>query len=171
VSASRVGFDGEPPVAGGTLWFILVSLAAAWVVSLAAAGVLFGDWAEGAAAALWATPMILAVAIVPVGIAAIVGHIVSGHTRRAWVRFAIIAVVVTTVTFIGLASFSVGDIVEGMIDPVVLAVPLIAGPALAAGAVAPWFAGFASPSREDAAAVNAHVDTVELGNDPSSVRP
>ena len=150
---AAVSSDRESPAAGGTLWFILVSLAAAWVVSLAAAGVLFGDWGEGAAAALWATPMILALASVPVGIAAIVGHIVSGHTRRAWVRFAVIAVVVTTVTFIGLASFTGGDIVQGLTDPLVLAVPLIAGPALAAGAVAPWFAGFASPRRAFTATV------------------
>ena len=139
---------GEPPSAGGTVWFILVSLAAAWFVSLIAAGVLFGDWSEGAAAAFEVTPMILALAIVPVGLAAIVGHIVSGHTRRAWLRFAVIAAVVTVVTLIGLASFTGADIVQGMVDPLILAVAAIAGPALADGAVAPWFAGFASPWRE-----------------------
>lgn len=165
--ASSVSPDGEPPAAGGTLWFILVSLAAAWVVSLVAAGVLFGDWGEGAAAALWATPMILALAIVPVGIAAIVGHIVSGNTLRAWLRFAIIAVVVTTVTFIGLASFTGGDIVQGLTDPLVLAVALIAGPALAAGAVAPWFAGFASLRREFTATVlDRASENIETGRTP-----
>ncbi len=165
--ASSVSPDGEPPAAGGTLWFILVSLAAAWVVSLAVAGVLFGDWNEGAAAALWATPMILALTIVPVGIAAIVGHIVSRHTRRAWLRFTVIAVVVTTVTFIGLASFTGGDIVQGLTDPLVLAVPLIAGPALAAGAVAPWFAGFASARREFAATVpDPTSENIETGRTP-----
>ncbi|RZT59403.1 hypothetical protein EV140_2009 [Microcella alkaliphila] len=150
----------SPGNARGTLPFVLVSYAAALPVAVVIMARYLGFGAdlfteptwEDISVTLFILAVLLGVLAVPIGAAVIAGHLVSAASRQGWVRFLAIALVSATVTA-PVVWFFTPNSRELFADPsLVLGLSGI-GIALAAGAVAPWFAGFASPRREFAATV------------------
>lgn len=151
----------SPSNARGTLPFVLVSYAAAVPVALVlmarfmgfGVGVFDNPTGEDISVTLFIMAVLLGVLAVPIVTAVIVGHLVSVASRRAWVRFLAIAVIVTIVSGAAVAGFLSWNWRELVAEPWLPASILVTGLALASGAVAPWFAGFASPRRAFTATV------------------
>lgn len=149
----------SPGNARGTMPFVLVSYAAAVPVGVVimaqflgfGAGIFDSPSWDDISITLFTLGVLLGVLAVPIGAAVIVGHLVSAASRRAWVRFVAIAVIVfaVTVPVIGFAP----NWRELFADPWFVMGMGAMALALAAGAVAPWFAGFASPRRAFTATV------------------
>jgi len=164
-----------PGNARGTIPFVLVSYAAAVPVAIVilaqflgfGAGIFDNPSWEDISLTLFIFGVLLGVLAVPIGAAVIVGHLVSSASRRAWVRFVAIAVIVSLVSAAAVAGFLSLNWRELVDTPWVLASILATGPALAAGAVAPWFVGFASPRRAfTATVVTTGADDTEAGRTP-----
>lgn len=140
---------------GGLFVYVTVSVLVVWLIFATVWSVInafsapSGSFSFGfLGGALFSAAMLLPLAMLNVGIPAIIAVIVGGYVARAahslWVRAVVIALAAMTAFVVPIALTWRGNEWDTGLVPTYVAMTLGVGALLAAGAVLPWRGGFAS---------------------------